>query len=90
MAFGWIIVAALVSFFLLSWARSQLQALTELRRSLEAVRDDKSARPVLAWTSWPLSRLVRVYGEAMPELEARIGRLERDGRLLLVGTAHHR
>ncbi|WZO96898.1 ATP-binding protein [Isosphaeraceae bacterium EP7] len=82
MAFGWIITAALVLLFVVSWARSQLLALEELRRSLEAVRDDKSARPVLAWTSWPLSRLVRVYGEAMPELEARIGRLERDGQQL--------
>jgi two-component system phosphate regulon sensor histidine kinase PhoR len=82
MAFGWMIVAGLVVLFCLSWGRSQLMALSELRRSLESVRDAKVARPVLAWTSWPLSRLVRIYGEAMPELEARIGRLERDGQQL--------
>jgi two-component system phosphate regulon sensor histidine kinase PhoR len=82
MAFGWMIVAALALLFFFSWVRSQLMALTELRRSLESVRDAKAARPVLAWTSWPLARLVRTYGEAMPELEARIGRLERDGQQL--------
>ena len=63
-------------------ASRSARALDALGRRLEALGEGKPARPVPSRAEGPVGRLVRVFDEVAPELQARLSQLEQDRRQL--------
>ena len=82
--YGVVIAAVLgVALGLLAYRASRwAKALDALRKRLEALGEGRPARPVPARAEGPVRRLVRVFDEVAPQLQARLSQLEQDRQQL--------